>query len=160
MDDDVMVFRRPSLPNLDDLALKTCSIKKANRDNDHDKKNDSFYDDRIDSSFYRNIRSVAFDSRHPYPSACDFIDIDIDNTLGYQTVFNSKINGEKSIVKNGIVGSGEILNNVISPNVPNVVSHESSPSKTSGKGNYTTGTGSKEDITQNISEGVFNIVRI
>jgi hypothetical protein len=55
MDDDVMVFRRPSLPNLDDLVLKAHS--KNNRGNIM----------RRDSSFYSHkIRSVSFDSRYIY----------------------------------------------------------------------------------------------
>lgn len=54
MDDDVMVFKRPSLPNLEDLALKA-----------HSKNNRGTLIKR-ESSFYSPIRSVSFDSRYVY----------------------------------------------------------------------------------------------
>jgi Inositol 1,3,4-trisphosphate 5/6-kinase ATP-grasp domain len=64
INDEVMAFRRPSLPNLDDLAVlagnernmsrerKLCCLKPQ----------------------YRGLKNVAFDSRYAYPTAEDFKD--------------------------------------------------------------------------------------
>ena len=82
IDNEVMVFRRPSLPNIDDLAVLAGNIR--NPHNTYDNANvpsGNVPDGNVPStsgtngegsSHYVGLRSVAFDSRYAYPTASDF----------------------------------------------------------------------------------------
>ena len=104
MDDEVMVFRRPSLPNLDDLARSVATALRSTPSrepapSDKSCTSGSVHDDSCSSESkpqeissgvnvsgcavtsagpaqcrYHGLRSVAFDSRFAYPTAADFID--------------------------------------------------------------------------------------
>lgn len=82
IDNEVMVFRRPSLPNIDDLAVSAGNVR--NPHNKHDNANvpsgnvpngnvpSTSATNEEGSSHYVGLRSVAFDSRYAYPTASDF----------------------------------------------------------------------------------------
>jgi hypothetical protein len=94
MDGDVMVFKRPSLPNLDDLALEAHRKNNTNTGNIMEN----------DGSFYGHIKSVSFDSRYAYPSALDFLDVNIDEN---ESICHNHFNAEKSTLNDG----NSLLNN-------------------------------------------------
>jgi Inositol 1,3,4-trisphosphate 5/6-kinase ATP-grasp domain len=73
INDEVMVFRRPSLPNLDDLAVLA-----GNERNPHHT-GESGGACGLESHYF-GLKSVAFDSRYAYPTAADFRDESYDNT--------------------------------------------------------------------------------
>ena len=81
IDKEVMVFRRPSLPNLDELAVLVGNQRNQHRNNNPNNcsglipHNSSMSDLESQSkSHYMGLRSVEFDSRYAYPTADDFMD--------------------------------------------------------------------------------------
>ena len=74
INDEVMIFRRPSLPNLDDLAVLA-----GNERNPHHTGENSRACGL--ESHYFGLKSVAFDSRYAYPTAADFRDDSYDSTI-------------------------------------------------------------------------------
>ena len=73
INDEVMVFRRPSLPNLDDLAVLA-----GNERNPHHT-GESGGACGLESHYF-GLKSVAFDSRYAYPTAADFRDDSYNST--------------------------------------------------------------------------------
>jgi Inositol 1,3,4-trisphosphate 5/6-kinase ATP-grasp domain len=85
INDEVMVFRRPSLPNLDDLAMLA-----GNERNPHHT-GESGVACGLESHYF-GLKSVAFDSRYAYPTAADFSDESYDNAEQQKEDSNSQTN--------------------------------------------------------------------
>ena len=139
MGDEVMVFRRPSLPNLDSLAQKQRnSNREANvslRDrsqrivspmvshhngcsSDESKPENGGHISSHEHSIinpvgcserYLGLRSVAFDSRFAYPTACDFI----DPNFNASTVVTQTLGGHQDIMNDAGSTGSNIVTDVI-----------------------------------------------
>lgn len=84
INEEVMVFRRPSLPNLDDLAVLAGNERNPHHTGESDRACGF-------ESHYFGLKSVAFDSRYAYPTAADFRDESYDSTEQHEHDSNGQM---------------------------------------------------------------------